>query len=166
MGRIVDLNEMLAIRGELRHHGQRVVFTNGVFDLLHRGHAEYLQKARAIGDILVVGINTDASVRRLKGEARPLVPLEDRAYLLAALECVDYVVPFAEDTPEQVIRALLPDVLAKGADYKLEEIVGHDIVLAAGGRVERIPLTPGRATSELIAKIVERYRPLGKSAPQ
>lgn len=158
MGRIVDLQEMITIRGELRHHGQRVVFTNGVFDLLHRGHVEYLQKARAIGDILIVGINTDASVERLKGEGRPVVPLADRAFILAALECVDYVVPFAEDTPAKVIRALLPDVLVKGADYKLEEIVGHDVVLAAGGRVERIPLTPGRTTSDLIARILERYQ--------
>ncbi len=157
MGRIVDLQEMMAIRSELRHHGQRVIFTNGVFDLLHRGHVEYLQKARAIGDILIVGINTDASVKRLKGEARPLVPLEDRAFILAALECVDYVVPFSEDTPEKIIRALLPDVLVKGADYKLKEIVGHDVVLAAGGRVERIPLSPGRGTSGLIASIIERY---------
>lgn len=157
MGRIVDLSEMLAIRSELRHHGQRIVFTNGVFDLLHRGHVEYLQKARALGDILIVGINTDASVRRLKGEARPLVPLDDRAFILAALECVDYVVPFAEDTPEKVIRALLPDVLVKGADYQIEEIVGHDVVLASGGKVERIPLSPGRATSDLIAKVLERY---------
>jgi D-beta-D-heptose 7-phosphate kinase/D-beta-D-heptose 1-phosphate adenosyltransferase len=158
MGRIVDLQEMLAIRGELRHHGQRVVFTNGVFDLLHRGHVEYLQKARALGDVLIVGVNTDASVKRLKGVARPLAPLEDRAFILAALECVDYVLPFAEDTPEKAIRALLPDVLVKGADYELKEIVGQDVVLAAGGRVERIPLSPGRATSDLIAKILERYR--------
>jgi len=157
MGRIVDLQEMMAIRSELRHHGQRVVFTNGIFDLLHRGHVEYLQKARAMGDILVVGINTDASVKRLKGEARPLVPLEDRAFILTALECVDYVLPFAEDTPEKVIGALLPDVLVKGADYKLEEIVGHDVVQASGGRVERIPLTSGRATSDLISRILERY---------
>jgi len=158
MGRIVDLQEMITIRGELRHHGQRLVFTNGVFDLLHRGHVEYLQTARTLGDILVVGINNDASVKRLKGEARPLVPLEDRAFILAALECVDYVVPFAEDTPEKVIRALLPEVLVKGADYKIEEIVGHDIVLAAGGRVERIGLSPGRATTNLIEKILERHR--------
>jgi D-beta-D-heptose 7-phosphate kinase/D-beta-D-heptose 1-phosphate adenosyltransferase len=158
MGRIVDLQEMIAIRSELRHHGQRVVFTNGVFDLLHRGHVEYLQKAAALGDVLVVGINTDASVRNLKGESRPLVPLEDRAFILAALECVDYVVPFAEDTPEKVIRALLPEVLVKGADYKIEEIVGHDIVSAAGGRVERIAISPGRATTNLIETILERYR--------
>jgi len=158
MGRIVDLQEMITIRGELRHHGQRVVFTNGVFDLLHRGHVEYLQTARTLGDILVVGINTDASVKRLKGEARPLVPLEDRAFILAALECVDYVVPFAEDTPEKAIRALLPEVLVKGADYKIEEIVGHDIVRAAGGRVERIALSPGRATTNLIETILERHR--------
>ena len=154
MGRIVELNELLAMRREWRHYGTKVAFTNGCFDLIHRGHVEYLQSARALADVLVIGLNTDASVQRLKGPNRPITPQEDRAVVLAALECVDYVVFFDEDTPLELIRALQPEVLAKGEDYQIEEIVGHDIVQAAGGRVERIPLTHGRATSQIIAKIM------------
>lgn len=154
MGRIVELDELLAMRREWRHYGTKVAFTNGCFDLIHRGHVEYLQSARALADVLVIGLNTDASVQRLKGPARPITPQEDRAVVLAALECVDYVVFFDEDTPLELIRALQPEVLAKGEDYQIEEIVGHDIVQAAGGRVERIPLTHGRATSKIIAKIM------------
>jgi D-beta-D-heptose 7-phosphate kinase/D-beta-D-heptose 1-phosphate adenosyltransferase len=154
MGRLVDLDELLAMRREWRHYGTKVAFTNGCFDLLHRGHVEYLQKARALADVLVVGVNTDASVQRLKGANRPITPQEDRAAVLAALECVDYVVFFDEDTPLNLIRALQPDVLAKGEDYQIHEIVGHDIVQAAGGRVERIPLTPSRSTSQIIARIL------------
>jgi len=154
MGRIVELDELLAMRREWRHYGTKAVFTNGCFDLIHRGHVEYLQKARALADVLVVGLNTDASVQRLKGLNRPITPQEDRAIVLAALECVDYVVFFDEDTPLELIRALQPEVLAKGEDYQIHEIVGYDLVQAAGGRVERIPLTHGRATSQIIARIL------------
>jgi len=154
MGRIVELDDLLAMRREWRHYGTKVVFTNGCFDLIHRGHVEYLQKVRALADVLVIGINTDASVQRLKGPGRPITPQEDRAIVLAAFECVDYAVFFDDDTPRNLIRALQPDVLAKGEDYQIHEIVGHDIVQAAGGRVERIPLTHGRATSQIIAKIL------------
>jgi len=154
MGRIVELDELLAMRREWRHYGTKVVFTNGCFDLIHRGHVEYLQRARALADVLVIGLNTDASVQRLKGPTRPITSEEDRAVVLAALECVDYVVFFDADTPLELIRALQPEVLAKGEDYQIHEIVGHDIVQAAGGRVERIPLTYGHATSQIIAKIM------------
>jgi rfaE bifunctional protein nucleotidyltransferase chain/domain len=154
MGRLVELDELLAMRKEWRHYGTKVAFTNGCFDLLHRGHVEYLQKARALADVLVVGLNTDASVQRLKGPTRPITPQEDRAVVVAALECVDYVVFFAEDTPLDLIRALQPEVLAKGEDYQIHEIVGHDMVQAAGGKVERIPLTAGCSTSQIIAKIL------------
>jgi len=154
MGRLVELDELLAMRREWRHYGTKAAFTNGCFDLLHRGHVESLQKARELADVLVVGINTDASVQRLKGPHRPITPQEDRAIVLAALECVDYVVFFDEDTPLNLIRALEPEVLAKGEDYQIHEIVGHDIVQAAGGRVERIPLTPGCSTSQIIARIL------------
>ncbi len=130
-----------------------VVFTNGVFDILHRGHVAYLAAARAEGAALVVGLNTDASVRRLgKGDGRPLNPEADRAYVLAGLESVDAVVLFDEDTPLALITALEPDVLAKGADYQLHEIVGADVVTARGGRVVRVPLVEGLSTTELIAK--------------
>ncbi len=160
MGRLITLNELLRLRETWRQAGQRLVFTNGCFDLLHRGHVEYLQQARAHGDVLVVGLNSDESVARLKGEGRPIVPQEDRAAILAALACVDYVVYFAQDTPDELIRALAPEVLVKGADYQINEIVGHDVVQAAGGKVVRIPLTPGRATRDIIGTILTRF---GKS---
>ena len=129
-----------------------VVFTNGVFDLLHRGHVAYLARSRAEGAALVVGVNTDASVRRLKGPARPLVGEGDRAYVLAGLAAVDAVVLFDEDTPLELIRALEPDVLCKGADYALDAIVGADVVRARGGRVVRVPLEAGQSTTDLIAR--------------
>jgi rfaE bifunctional protein nucleotidyltransferase chain/domain len=129
-----------------------VVFTNGVFDLLHRGHVAYLVAARREGAALLVGVNTDASVRRLKGPGRPLVPEKDRAYVLAGLAAVDAVVLFDEDTPRDLIVALEPDVLVKGADYAPEDIVGADLVTARGGRVVRVPLEEGVSTTTLIAR--------------
>jgi rfaE bifunctional protein nucleotidyltransferase chain/domain len=130
-----------------------VVFTNGVFDLLHRGHVEYLYAARALGDALVVGLNTDASVRRLgKGDDRPLNGEDDRALVLAGLGCVDAVTLFEDDTPRALIAALLPDVLVKGGDYTVDTIVGADEVRAAGGRVQVIPLVPGRSTTRILQR--------------
>lgn len=136
-----------------RPRAGRLVFTNGCFDLLHRGHVAYLQAARALGDFLVVGLNTDASVRRLKGSGRPVVPEQDRAYVLAALAAVDAVTLFAEDTPQQLIAALLPDVLVKGGDYEPGEIVGRREVEAVGGEVVIIPYIEGASTTQLIARI-------------
>jgi D-beta-D-heptose 7-phosphate kinase/D-beta-D-heptose 1-phosphate adenosyltransferase len=137
-----------------RQQAGAVVFTNGVFDLLHPGHTSLLEAARKLGDVLVVGLNSDASVRRLaKGEDRPLVPEQARAAVLAALEAVDCVVPFDEDTPLDLITSLRPDVLVKGADYTLDQIVGAQEVLAAGGRVERIPLVPAFSTTTLVERI-------------
>jgi rfaE bifunctional protein nucleotidyltransferase chain/domain len=131
----------------------RIVFTNGVFDLLHRGHVEYLHAARALGDALVVAINTDASTRRLgKGSGRPLNGEADRAFVLAGLACVDAVTLFDEDTPRELIAALLPDVLVKGGDYSVETVAGAEEVMAAGGRVEIIPLTPGRSTTSILQR--------------
>lgn len=131
-----------------------MVFTNGVFDLLHRGHVSYLARARAEGDHLIVAVNSDASARRLnKGADRPLNRALDRAYVVAALECVDRVVLFDEDTPLELIRALQPDVLCKGADYPLDAIVGGDLVLARGGRVVRVPLEEGYSTTDLVRRI-------------
>ena len=131
-----------------------MVFTNGVFDLLHRGHVELLTKARSFGDALLVGCNSDASTRRLKGPQRPLVPEADRAAVLAALAAVDAVVLFEEDTPAGLIEALVPDVLVKGADYTKDEVVGAAEVEACGGRVVLVPLTAGKSSSTLIEKIV------------
>ncbi len=135
-----------------------MVFTNGVFDLLHVGHVRYLAAARALGDLLVVGLNSDASAHRLKGPRRPLTPSRERAEMLLALRCVNYVVVFNEDTPHKLIKALTPDVLVKGADWATDKIVGHDIVKAAGGRVARIRLTKGRSTTRIIKRIVQRYK--------
>jgi D-beta-D-heptose 7-phosphate kinase/D-beta-D-heptose 1-phosphate adenosyltransferase len=131
----------------------RLVFTNGVFDILHRGHVEYLFAARALGDALAVGLNTDASVRRLKGPGRPLVPEEDRAVVLAGLACVDAVTLFDEDTPRELVAALLPDVLVKGGDYRAEEVVGRAEVERAGGTLVLIPFLEGRSTSRLVDRI-------------
>jgi D-glycero-beta-D-manno-heptose 1-phosphate adenylyltransferase len=149
-GKILDLAAAQAFRKAARGN---VVFTNGVFDVLHRGHVAYLCRARAEGDALIVGLNTDASVRRLgKGPDRPLNGEQDRAFVLAGLACVDAVVLFGEDTPRELIAALKPDVLAKGADYQLDSIVGADLVTAAGGRVVRVPLETGYSTTDLIRK--------------
>ena len=132
-----------------------LVFTNGCFDLLHRGHVEYLYAARALGDALVVGLNTDDSVRRLKGEGRPLNSQEDRAVVLAGLGCVDAVTFFDEDTPRNLIAALLPDILVKGGDYRPENVVGREEVEAAGGRVVILPYLEGRSTTGLVRRIQE-----------
>lgn len=153
--KLVTRAEAVAWRLDLLHTQQRVVFTNGVFDLLHAGHVEYLAAARALGHVLVVGLNTDASVRRLKGPSRPISSGEDRALMLSALEMVDRVVFFDEDTPRELILDLRPDVLVKGADYEVRDIVGAAEVTAAGGRVETITLRPGRSSSDLIRRIIE-----------
>jgi len=137
-----------------RPRANRVVFTNGVFDVLHRGHVDYLARAKALGDVLVVAVNTDASARRLgKGPGRPINTQDDRAYVLAGLESVDYVTWFDEDTPRELIARLLPDVLVKGGDYTRDTIAGADEVEAAGGRVETIPLVPGRSTTGIVQRI-------------
>lgn len=140
-----------------RRARRRVAFTNGCFDLLHAGHVQYLARIKRLADRLVVGINSDASMRRLKGPGRPLVPQRDRAQVLAGLQSVDYVTVFDDDTPLDLIRAVRPDVLAKGADWASGEIIGADVVRRAGGRVVRIPLLIGRSTSRLIERIVARY---------
>src|SRR5262245_53713912 len=151
VGRVVSEADSLDFRADARRRGLKVVFTNGCFDLLHRGHLELLRSARALGDALIVGVNGDAGVTRLKGPGRPLTPFEDRAALLAALEPVDRVVRFDEDTPARIIAALVPDVLVKGGDYALDAIVGRDTVERAGGLVTTVPLLAGRSTTMIIA---------------
>ena len=141
---------------DLRTSGRTVVFTNGVFDLLHPGHIRYLRDAAALGDALIVALNSDASVRRNKGEGRPITPELERAELLGALDCVAAVTLFDEDTPAEIVRAVQPDVLVKGADWPADRIVGRDTVEARGGRVVRIPLEEGYSTSALVAKIRAR----------
>ncbi|KHK02751.1 D-glycero-beta-D-manno-heptose 1-phosphate adenylyltransferase [Desulfovibrio sp. TomC] len=137
--------------------GRTVVFTNGCFDLLHAGHVDVLTRARTLGDLLVVGLNDDASVVRLKGARRPITPVAERAYVLAGLACVDFVSPFAEDTPLELIEAVLPDVLVKGGDWPVSAIVGGDVVTARGGRVASLPLAPGLSTTAVIERIIARY---------
>jgi D-beta-D-heptose 7-phosphate kinase/D-beta-D-heptose 1-phosphate adenosyltransferase len=143
----------------LRAAGKTIVFTNGVFDLLHPGHVRYLQRARGLGDALIVGLNSDRSVRANKGPGRPITPEAERAEMLLALEAVDAVVVFDEDTPHEVISALQPDVLVKGADWGEHAIVGRDIVEARGGRVVRIPVEAGHSTSAIVEKIRGNQRP-------
>jgi len=137
----------------LRAAGQTVVFTNGVFDLLHVGHLRYLQQARALGDALIVGLNSDRSVRANKGPDRPINPEQERAELIAALAAVDAAVIFDEDTPHAIITALQPDVLVKGADWAADQIVGRDVVEARGGRVVRVTVEPGHSTTAILARI-------------
>jgi len=149
----VTLDQAVALVTRLRAAGQQIVFTNGVFDLLHPGHLRYLTQARALGDALIVGINSDRSVRTNKGPGRPITPQEERAEVLAALRCVDAVVIFDGDTPHELIAALQPDVLVKGADWAADEIVGRDIVEARGGKVVRVPIEMGYATTGIIERI-------------
>jgi D-glycero-beta-D-manno-heptose 1-phosphate adenylyltransferase len=156
MGEIVSLDKAMSIRESLRRDNKKIVFTNGTFDLLHRGHVEYLLKAREMGDVLFVGLNSDESVRSVKGDGRPVIHEEDRAFLLANLVCVDYVIIFTEDIPLNLIRSLIPDVLVKGADWPVEKIVGKDIVEQHGGTVVTIELTPGRSSTSLIETILKR----------
>ena len=151
--KILTRQAMLAERGRLRAGGKRLVFTNGVFDLLHVGHVRYLAQARALGDALVVAVNSDRSVRELKGADRPLVSEHERAEILAALRAVDYVTIFDDISPRALIAKLLPDVLVKGGDYSLDQIHGREEVEAAGGRVVSLPFVPGASTTEIIDRI-------------
>lgn len=152
-GRVLAREQAVRMVEQLRSAGKAIVFTNGVFDLLHPGHVRYLRRARALGDVLVVGLNTDASVRRNKGPDRPVNPEWERGEVLAALECVDAVVLFDDDTPAEIVRAVQPDVLVKGADWPADRIVGRDTVEARGGRVERVPVEAGHSTSAIIARV-------------
>ena len=147
------LPHALAFVSRIRSEKHTVVFTNGVFDLLHVGHLRYLQQARSLGDALIVGVNSDRSARAIKGAERPITPEDERAEVLAALACVDGVVVFDEDTPHDLIAAIQPDVLVKGADWGEDAIIGRDIVEARGGRVVRVPLEPGQSTTAIIERI-------------
>ena len=151
--------EAAAFAEHHRRAGRRIVFTNGVFDLLHPGHVRYLREARALGDLLIVGINDDESVRRNKGPDRPVNTQEDRAEILAALESVDAVVIFGEDTPAEIIQAIQPDILIKGADWAADAIVGRDTVEARGGQVVRLPVEEGFSTTAILTRIKTHRSP-------
>lgn len=157
MGKVYSPKALSALRAEWKREGRTVVFTNGVFDILHRGHVEYLSAAKRLGDVLVVGVNTDASVRRLKGPLRPVVTQDDRAYILSQLDSVDAAVLFDEDTPLALITSLVPDVLVKGADYAVENIVGREVVEKAGGTVRTIEFVPDRSTTGIVETVLARF---------
>lgn len=149
----VSRKNLPALLAKLKKQRKLIVFTNGVFDIIHRGHIDYLHKARSFGDLLIVGLNSDSSVRRLKGNKRPLQKQADRAAIVVSLKPVDYVVLFGEDTPERLIEAIRPDILVKGADYKISQIVGARLVKSYGGKVRRVQLSAGHSSSDLIKKL-------------
>ncbi len=154
---MTELKDFIAIREQLRTEGKKVVFTNGCFDILHAGHCDYLNKSRAMGDVLVIGLNSDKSVRSIKGEKRPIVPEGERAFLLENLKAVDYVLTFDEDTPFELINAVLPDVLVKGGDWAIENIVGREAVESNGGKVVNISFVNNTSTTNIIQTVLERY---------
>ena len=151
--RVLTETQVAALVAEERNKGRLIVFTSGIFDLLHPGHVRYLEEARALGDLLIVGLNADESVRRNKGPGRPVTPQVERAEVLAALASVDAVVVFSEDTPADIIRRIQPDILVKGADLPADQIVGRDTVEARGGRVVILPVEPGYSTSSIVERI-------------
>lgn len=155
MGKLFKLDELLAALASRRRDHHQVVFTNGCFDLMHAGHVSYLTAARQQGDLLVIGLNSDQSVRAIKGATRPIVAQDMRAKVLEALECVDFITCFDEPDPLPLILAIQPDILVKGADWEEDRIIGAREVKAAGGRVIRVPLLPGISTSEIIRRILE-----------
>ncbi len=152
--KVTSLRKLTEDLKTARKKRKKVVFTNGCFDIIHAGHVRYLKKARSLGDMLVVGLNSDSSVKAIKGESRPIVPQNERAEVLSALSSVDRVVIFNETTPEKLIKAIRPDILAKGADWAAKDIVGADIVRENGGKVSRITLVKGRSTTNIIKKIL------------
>ncbi len=152
-----SLSELKSICKQFREEGKRIVFTNGCFDLIHAGHIDYLSKAKAMGDVLIVGLNSDESVRRIKGEKRPILSEHERTLILSNLKPVDYVVLFDEDTPLRLIEELLPDILVKGADWPIDDIVGADAVVANGGEVKTVKFLNDQSTSKIIQKIVTGY---------
>lgn len=154
---VISLDELKSIRKKFREQKKKVVFTNGCFDLIHAGHVDYLSIAKALGDILIVGLNTDESVKRIKSNKRPILKQDERAFILSNLKPVDYVVLFDEDTPEKLISQLIPDVLVKGSDWEIKNIVGKEIVEKSGGEVKTIEFVNDQSTSRIIELIVNRY---------
>ena len=157
MNVLVSLDELKIIRQELKEENKKLVFTNGVFDLIHSGHIDYLVKAKQLGDVLIVGMNSDNSVQRIKGDKRPILKEKERAFIISNIKPVDYVVLFDEDTPEKLISEIIPDVLVKGADWPIDKIVGKDTVEKNGGEVKTIEFVNNQSTSKIIKIISERY---------
>lgn len=155
---LLNRDEIIAIRKELKDQNKKVVFTNGCFDVLHPGHVDYLNKAKAAGDILIVALNTDESVQRIKGEKRPILSLQERAFIIGNLKAVDFVTSFNEDTPANIISEIIPDYLVKGEDWDIGEIVGREVVESNGGEVKRIKFVTDRSTTDIINTIIERYK--------
>ena len=153
--KIGEADELVSI---LKTQKKKVVFTNGVFDIIHRGHVEYLNEAKSLGDILVVGMNSDKSVKAIKGDKRPIVQERDRAFVLANLKAVDYVILFDEDNPYNLIKAVLPDILVKGADWSIDKIIGADVVQAIGGEVKTIKFVENNSSSNIIQNILDKYK--------
>ena len=160
LSKIVKLKDLVQKISTLRESGRTIVFTNGCFDILHVGHVRYLAAARSEGDVLVVGLNSDESTRTIKQENRPIVSQDQRAEVLAGLECVDYITVFNEPDPLKLIQALKPDVLVKGADWEEQDIIGADVVKEGGGKVVRVDVVPDISTSRIIQRIVKRYQPM------
>ncbi len=155
--KVQTLNNLKKIRAELRREGKRVVFTNGCFDLIHGGHIHLFRFAKSCGDILIVALNTDRSIRKIKGPSRPIFPLKERYEILSAIEYIDYLTSFSEETPQTIIAALLPDVLVKGGDWASDEIVGRKEVEGAGGKVIRAPYLKGHSSTDIIEKILKNF---------
>jgi rfaE bifunctional protein nucleotidyltransferase chain/domain len=158
MKSIKTLGEMKEIRQQLKNQNKKVVFTNGCFDLIHAGHIDYLSTAKALGDVMIVGLNSDASVMRIKGSKRPILNETERSFIISNIKPVDYVVLFDEDKPKMIIEELLPDILVKGADWEIENIVGKDVVIANGGEVKTIEFVNDQSTSNIIEIIVDRFK--------
>lgn len=158
MNSIKSREEILAIRKKLKTENKKVVFTNGCFDLIHSGHVDYLVKAKQLGDVLILALNTDDSIKRIKGDKRPILQQDERAFIVSNLKPVDYVTFFDEDTPANIIKELIPDILVKGADWAIDKIVGRDIVESNGGEVKTITFVNNQSTSNIINIIKERYK--------
>jgi len=157
MNLLVSIKELKAIRQKLKAGNKKIVFTNGVFDLIHSGHVDYLVKAKSLGDVLIVGLNTDKSVKKIKGDKRPILKQDERSFILANLKPVDYVILFDDDTPENLIKELVPDILVKGGDWTVDKIVGNDIVIKNGGEVKSIEFVNPQSSSKIIDIILKRY---------
>ena len=155
---VYSLDEVIEIRKKLKTENKKVVFTNGCFEIVHKGHIDYLSRAKELGDFLIVAVNSDSSIKLVKGENRPVIPAEDRALVISSLKPVDAVFIFEEETPKRIIDLIIPDVLVKGGDYVIETIVGHKTVLANGGIVKTIPLTEGKSTTDIFKTIIDRFK--------